>query len=72
MAHLPHLLASCTRHRLTEAVAALWSGWRQLGEFLYRNHAEKLPEKVYLRQRIFKGPILDEMTTSPCVDEGGF
>ena len=53
MAHLPHLLASCTRHRLTEAVAALWSGWRQLEEFLYRNHAQNLPEKVYLSQRIF-------------------
>jgi len=54
VAHLPHLLASCTRHRLTEAVAALWSGWRQLEEDLYRSHAQNLPEKVYLAQRIFK------------------
>ena len=35
MAHLPHLLATCTRHRLTEVVAAVRSGWRQLEEDLY-------------------------------------
>ena len=54
MAQFPHLLASCTRHRLTEAVAAVRSGWRQLEEDLYRSHAQNLPEKVYLPQRIFK------------------
>ena len=29
------------------------SGWRQLEEDLYRSHAQNLPEKVYLPQRIF-------------------
>ena len=54
MAQFPHLLVMCTRHRLAEVVTAVQSGWRQLEEFLYRNHAQNLPEKVYLPQRIFK------------------
>ena len=47
MAQFPHLLVTCTRHRLTEVVTTVQSGWRQLEEFLYRNHAQNLPEKVY-------------------------
>ena len=55
MAQFPHLLVMCTRHRLAEVVTAVQSGWRQLEEFLYRNHAQDLPEKVYVAQRTFKG-----------------
>ena len=56
MAQFPHLLVTCTRHRLTEVVTTVQSGWRQLEEFLYRNHAQNLPEKVYRPQRIFNSP----------------
>ena len=51
MAQFPHLLVMCTRHRLAEVVTAVQSGWRQLEEVLARNHAQNLPEKVYLPQR---------------------
>ena len=54
VAQFPHLLVMCTRHRLAEVVTAMQSGWRQLEEVLARNHAQNLPEKVYLPQRIFK------------------
>jgi hypothetical protein len=50
----PHLLALCTRHRLTVLVVAVYRGWRVAGEDLYRSHAEKSTVFVYSAQRIFK------------------
>jgi hypothetical protein len=71
VAQFPHLLAICTRHRLTVLVVAVQSGWRVAGEDLYRSPTlKKQPtksRKVYCAQRsltaansvtdVFKGPF---------------
>ena len=71
VAQFPHLLAICTRHRLTVLVVAVQSGWRVAGEDLYRSPTlKKQPtksRKVYCAQRsltaansvtdVFKGPL---------------
>ena len=38
VAQFPHLLAICTRHRLTVLVVAVQSGWRVAGEDLYKTY----------------------------------